>query len=219
LLPRWPEPHFKARTSGSDDHGLLNVGKTWTEFPHHVKTTDDLLHCIRKGDCRPGGAAGSSAKLAHTFYSVAVRYYTRHILSPKKKPNLATALLQTLSGDRTMPGKVELARLAIRGKLRKFKKKILGDNQSRHDYERTDLIRNLFLQSAKTHFRAKPQFSPSSISSTATSRAELPARLTGRSTALRSPGFSIPSVRFSRSSLWCSPTTSRFFIRIKNDIC
>src|SRR5438874_212194 len=63
LAPRWPEPHVKARTGGSDDHGLLNVGRTWTEFPAQVRSIGQLLDCLRSGMCRPGGEAGSSAKL------------------------------------------------------------------------------------------------------------------------------------------------------------
>ena len=30
--PLWPEPWVKARTGGSDDHGLLNIGRTFTEI-------------------------------------------------------------------------------------------------------------------------------------------------------------------------------------------
>ena len=158
LLPRWPEPHFKARTGGSDDHGLLNVGKTWTEFPHHVNTPNDLLHCIRKGDCRPGGEAGSSAKLAHTFYSVAVRYYTKHLLKPKAKPNFATTILQTLVGERAMPGKLQLTRLVVRSKAKKIKNRILGRGvDPKHDHQRVDLIRKLFLNSARSNYAAHPE--------------------------------------------------------------
>src|SRR5262249_609426 len=36
LMPRWPQPWIKSRTGGSDDHGLFNIGRTWTEFPSHV---------------------------------------------------------------------------------------------------------------------------------------------------------------------------------------
>ena len=60
----------------------------------------------------PGGEAGGSAKLAHTFYSVAVRYYTRHIMSPGMKPNLATTILQTIAGERPAPSKAQLAKLS-----------------------------------------------------------------------------------------------------------
>src|SRR5690349_19219438 len=93
LEPRWPEPWVKARTGGSDDHGLLNIGRTWTEFPAEVRSIGQMLDCLRSGVCQPGGEAGSSAKLAHTFYGIAVRYYSRHILSPETTPNLTTSLL------------------------------------------------------------------------------------------------------------------------------
>ena len=89
--------------AGSDDHGLLNVGRTWTEFPADVNTPGDVLNCLREGRCAPAGEAGSSAKLAHTFFSVAVRDYTRHIMTPGATPNLATSILQSLVGER--PGR------------------------------------------------------------------------------------------------------------------
>src|SRR5687767_5888312 len=91
LPPRWPDPWIKSRTGGSDDHGLLNIGRTWTEFPPTATTPAALLECLRTGDCRPGGEPGSALKLAHTFYSVAVRYYSRHILKDAD-PNLPTTL-------------------------------------------------------------------------------------------------------------------------------
>jgi glycosyltransferase involved in cell wall biosynthesis len=85
VRPRWEEPWKKSRTAGSDDHGLLNVGRTWTEFPEGTTTVEKVLECLRTGQCCPGGEAGSSSKLAHTFYSVAVRYYDRHILRGETK--------------------------------------------------------------------------------------------------------------------------------------
>jgi glycosyltransferase involved in cell wall biosynthesis len=125
LPARWPQPWIKARTAGSDDHGLLNIGRAWTEFPPEAATVADLLNCLRQGRCMPGGEAGSSPKLAHTFYSVAVRYYGRTLLEPSgEKPNLAAALLQTFAGERKMPGKAELASLVVRGKIKKWSAKI-----------------------------------------------------------------------------------------------
>ena len=120
LSPRWPEPWKKSRVGGTDDHGLLNIGRTWTEFPPGTETVDDVLTCLRDGRCRPGGEAGGSAKLAHTFYSVAVRYYTRHIMAPGATPNLATHLLQTIAGERPAPSKAQLAKLVFKKKLKKL---------------------------------------------------------------------------------------------------
>ena len=31
IEPMWPRVWEKARTGGSDDHGALNIGRTWTE--------------------------------------------------------------------------------------------------------------------------------------------------------------------------------------------
>ena len=113
LNPRWNEPWIKARVAGSDDHGLLNVGRTWTEFPADAMAPSDVLNCLRKGQCAPGGEPGSSLKLAHTFYSVAVRYYTRHIMSPGATPNLATSILQALAGERSAPTKSQIFRPCV----------------------------------------------------------------------------------------------------------
>ena len=121
----WPEPWVKARVGGTDDHGLLNVGRTWTEFPPGTDTVQDVLACLRDGRCRPGGEAGGSAKLAHTFYSVAVRYYTRHIMAPGATPNLATHLLQTIVGERAAPTKAQLAKLALKHKLKRIGRRVV----------------------------------------------------------------------------------------------
>jgi hypothetical protein len=75
----WAKPWMKTRTAGSDDHGLFNIGRTWTEFPAQTQTVDQVLQCLREGRCRPGGEAGSSIKLAHNFYGVGMRYYARQL--------------------------------------------------------------------------------------------------------------------------------------------
>jgi glycosyltransferase involved in cell wall biosynthesis len=158
LLPRWHEPWIKARTAGSDDHGLLNVGRTWTEFAENVTTTQQLLQALRDGQCQPGGEAGSSAKLAHTFYSVAVRYYSRHIMSPDAKPNLATALLQTLAGERRAPGKRELAKYALKHKLKKISSKVTRPFRAKKKSDDgSGIIKRLFLESARKRITEDPE--------------------------------------------------------------
>jgi glycosyltransferase involved in cell wall biosynthesis len=156
LLPRWPEPWFKARTAGSDDHGLLNIGRTYTEFPPHVTTAEEILQCLREGRCQPAGEAGSSAKLAHMLYSVGMRYYSRHIMSPDAKPNFATALLQTLVGERKAPAKTELIAFALRHKLKKLGAKLkrpffhpAAADVNPEEREGTALVKRLFLKSAR----------------------------------------------------------------------
>lgn len=150
LLPRWPEPWHKARTAGTDDHGLLNVGRTYTEFPPETETIDDLLHCLRVGRCQPGGEAGTSAKLAHTFYSVAIRYYSRHVMAPGSAPNFATSILQTFAGERPAPKKTELAKAFIRSKVKKIGRKIVAPfiREDSKSSQGSGIIKQLFLKSA-----------------------------------------------------------------------
>jgi glycosyltransferase involved in cell wall biosynthesis len=177
LPPRWPEPWVKSRTAGTDDHGLLNIGRTWTEFPPETRTVEDVLRCLREGACRPGGEAGSSVKLAHTFYSVAVRYYSRHIMSPGMKPNLAATILQTIAGERPAPSKAEFAKLAIKSKLKKVSRAVLlpvgklraamfpatqpaageaADPSGVDGVSGTGILKNLFLSSAKKRLGDHP---------------------------------------------------------------
>jgi glycosyltransferase involved in cell wall biosynthesis len=157
LLPRWPEPWKKTRTAGSDDHGLLNVGRTWTEFPPATRTIEEVLQCLRTGACRPGGESGSSPKLAHTFYSIAVRYYTKHMLKPGRSPDFVTAVLQTIVGERPAPTKAELFRYAVKRNFNKIGRRIT------HPFRReaepiagTAVLKNLFLKSANKHFGDYP---------------------------------------------------------------
>ena len=150
LTPRWPEPHRKARTGGSDDHGLLNIGRTWTEFPPETKTAGEVLECLRTGRCQPGGETGSSAKLAHAFYSVAVRYYGRHILTEDRAPNLATTILQTIVGERPAPSKWEWAKLGAKHKLRKIGRRLASPFAKPEEPKfGTERLKRLFLQSAR----------------------------------------------------------------------
>jgi glycosyltransferase involved in cell wall biosynthesis len=109
---KWPLPWIKSRTGGSDDHGLLNIGKTWTEFPTEISTTKQLLDCLREGNCRPGGEAGSSLKLAHNFYGVGIRYYARQLARGKSSGQ--AAMLERLVGDRPPVGKLATAAGALK---------------------------------------------------------------------------------------------------------
>ncbi len=157
LRPRWPEPWKKARTAGSDDHGLLNVGLAYTEFPPDVRTVQDVLTCLREGTCRPAGEAGSTLKLAHTFYSVALRYNANQLTKHGRTPGTASILLQALVGARKAPTKLELATSIARGKFRK------GRNRVRQLFglkteESSGLIRELFLDSLKQQVKKRPDF-------------------------------------------------------------
>ncbi len=160
LRPRWPEPWKKGRTAGSDDHGLLNIGRTWTEFPQDVTTPEQVLQAIREGRTHPGGEAGSSVKLAHTFWGVAVRYYTNHLLEGGgNSANLAATLLQTFVGARPKPGKLQLAYLVARGKVRRMRKSVVAKFRKEPDaqFKTSGLIKNLFIESVKKRLPEHPQ--------------------------------------------------------------
>ena len=107
----WPKPWLKTRTAGSDDHGLFNIGRTWTEFPDETQTTDQLLECLREGRCRPGGEAGSSVKLAHNFFGVGMRYYTRQVA---KSGRDSTTMIRRMLGEAPPLGRIASAAMACR---------------------------------------------------------------------------------------------------------
>jgi hypothetical protein len=116
----WPMPWEKSRTGGSDDHSLLNIGRTWTEFPEHVNSCQDILDCIRECRCEPGGEAGSSIKLAHNFYGVGLQYYNRKISGGK---GARSAMIRRLVGNTEPIGPIgrpvmTLGRAAIQAKNR-----------------------------------------------------------------------------------------------------
>ena len=158
IAPRWPEPWKKGRTAGSDDHGLLNIGRTWTEFPADVESVEDALQAIRDGRTLPGGESGSSVKLAHTFWGVAMRYYTRTLLDPGgHSANLAATLMQTFAGERPKPTKMQLLTLAARGKVKKLRKNVAAKFRGKSDVPPTSgLIKNLFIESVKKRLPEHP---------------------------------------------------------------
>lgn len=157
LKPRWPLPWIKARTGGSDDHGLLNVGRTWTEFAPDVDAPEKVLQALREGTCRPGGESGSSAKLAHTFYSVAVRYYGRHIMSPGMKPNLTTTLLRAIVGEKPPPSKLQIAKMALAGKVKRLAGGIVRPfGRKAREARGTSLLKRLFLRSFRGRMKEHP---------------------------------------------------------------
>jgi glycosyltransferase involved in cell wall biosynthesis len=156
LRPRWSRPWEKSRTAGSDDHGLLNVGRTWTEFPAHVQTVNDVLQCLRDGSCRAGGEAGTSSKLAHTFYSVAVRYYSRTLQKKDSKPNLATAMLQTMVGERPAPSKLKLATTLAWQKAKSVGNKIRRPFGGAAETGTQGMLGRLFMKSAQSRITEHP---------------------------------------------------------------
>jgi glycosyltransferase involved in cell wall biosynthesis len=159
LAPLGSEPWIKARVGGSDDHGLLNIGRTWTEFPAGVATPAEVLQCLRDGTCKPGGESGSASKLAHTFYSVAVRYYSRDILAASKHAapaNLTTTVLQVIAGEAAMPSKAKLIGRKVKGTLLRLGKRLAAPFCAPPPPSGTALLRQIFLESARRRLAERP---------------------------------------------------------------
>jgi len=62
-----------ALTGGSDDHGALDIGTTWTDAPG--VTTREFLDAVACGEGSLGGAHGSTLKLAHAVAALFVHAY------------------------------------------------------------------------------------------------------------------------------------------------
>lgn len=148
LPPLWPMPHVKARTGGSDDHGLYNIGRTWTAFPAKATTAEQILECLRTGDCAPGGEAGSSLKLAHNFYSVGVRYYSRQFVSCASKPSWGAVLMQKLVGEKPPYRKRDMVKMAFASRLRALGGKLIRPlRRKTAPAKGVDLLLELFKES------------------------------------------------------------------------
>ena len=81
LEPIWPRIWEKGRTGGSDDHGLMNVGRTWTTLPGRTTDPRAFLKRVMAGDSEPGGVGGHSALLAHQFTTVGAHFVGRKLES------------------------------------------------------------------------------------------------------------------------------------------
>jgi glycosyltransferase involved in cell wall biosynthesis/predicted metal-dependent phosphoesterase TrpH len=58
--------------AGSDDHGGVDIGRTWTEVPAAAAPLEMLAH-VRAGRTGVGGTHGSAAKWAHSAVALAAR--------------------------------------------------------------------------------------------------------------------------------------------------
>ena len=144
LPARWPHPHVKARTGGSDDHGLFNVGRTWTEFPADATTAQALLDCLRSGRCRPGGEAGSSLKLAHNFYGVGLRYHGERVAAGG--PGLIARALTGDGGRRVR--RRDVVRSVVGSRMRRLARPFARPFARRPEPTGTALLADLFRKSA-----------------------------------------------------------------------
>ena len=80
IRPVGLEPWNKTLTGGSDDHGGLYIASAYTVTPH-APSVIDFLEFIRDGQHEPGGAGGTSVRLANSLYRIAYSYYKGRFLS------------------------------------------------------------------------------------------------------------------------------------------
>lgn len=117
----WPRAWEKGRSAGSDDHGLLNIGRTFTEVDpvggdgagDARKVTDphEFVRRIMAGQSRASGMAGHSALLAHQFTTVGANYFKSRFESRTSTTGKAVAsrLLRFAGIEMERPSRKRLA--------------------------------------------------------------------------------------------------------------
>lgn len=131
LEPVFDQPWIKGKTGGSDDHGLLNIGRTFTAIKtgSHNKITDPraFFDMAMQGCSKSGGDAGHASLLAHQLTTVA-SHYTARKLEPDMDAGqkyLASKLLRFAGVPTDTPSKPRLAWHMAKRKL------LLGKRKSR----------------------------------------------------------------------------------------
>ncbi|MGP1309759.1 MAG: glycosyltransferase [Phycisphaerales bacterium] len=115
LRPLHPRAWVKGVTAGSDDHGLLNVGKAWAgvRCPSGLKIREplDFVERAMNAEAIVGGELGGAEVLAHQITAVGLNHYGRtmhHMLSTKGQ-YVASKLVRFGGVSIPSPGKVKLA--------------------------------------------------------------------------------------------------------------
>lgn len=120
IEPVWPRAWQKAWTGGSDDHGLLNVGRTWTGVRgERVSDPHEFFRLVMTGRCEAGGVGGHSALLAHQLTTVGAHYYADRVASRQgtRGKYVASKLLRFAGVDTPVPSKARLVASAMRNQL------------------------------------------------------------------------------------------------------
>ncbi|SDU14214.1 Glycosyltransferase involved in cell wall bisynthesis [Verrucomicrobium sp. GAS474] len=104
LAPVDADFHRKILTGGSDDHGGLYAGRTWTEAAvdsNTADTVDGFFAALHSGLATPQGEAGTPLHLSSSFYNTVFSYAQDRM---KKTAPLAANLLSTVA-QRFVTGK------------------------------------------------------------------------------------------------------------------
>ncbi len=119
LEPLWTRVWEKGLTGGSDDHGLLNVGRAWTQVPGKVQDPREFLRLVMAARSEAGGTAGHSSLLAHQLTTVGAHFAARRLLPRASATGryVGSKLLRFAGISTPRPGKVRLALHAIKGRI------------------------------------------------------------------------------------------------------
>jgi len=81
----WSRIWMKAATGGSDDHALLNVGRTFTEVAHDeanpITSPEEFIDAVMMCKGTVAGDAGHVSLLAHQLMTVGLNWYGEQIHS------------------------------------------------------------------------------------------------------------------------------------------
>jgi glycosyltransferase involved in cell wall biosynthesis len=94
IAPAHADAHRKILTGGSDDHGGLYMGRTWTEAAAG-KTMGDFFRELAGGRVEPGGVTGAPLELSTSLYKTVSAFAQDKL---KKTAPLAANLLQKVAG-------------------------------------------------------------------------------------------------------------------------
>ncbi|MEM8834925.1 MAG: glycosyltransferase [Planctomycetota bacterium] len=130
ISPAWSRVWHKGITGGSDDHGRMNIGQTWTgverEGDEKIEDPREFLRRVMAGRSSVAGQPGHSSLLAHQLTTVAVNYYGdklhEHVSTRGKY--IASKLTRFAGVAVDRPGKVRLA-------LHEMKRRILAGGRKR----------------------------------------------------------------------------------------
>ena len=99
IEPVGDAPHRKMMTGGSDDHSGVYIASAHTVTPAAATVADFVSH-LRRGAHRHGGSAGTSLRLAHSFYHIGYSYYRNRFLGDSKGGSkLLEALLRQMASS------------------------------------------------------------------------------------------------------------------------
>jgi len=118
--PIWPRAWEKTRTGGSDDHALLNIGRTWTQIRtedgRRITDPGEFIRRMMRCECEPGGVGGHPSLLAHQLTSVGAHYFSRRVRTRRATNRFLRAHLLRFAGirERRPPMVSVLADLARR---------------------------------------------------------------------------------------------------------